>query len=216
MSVYLEHVDFAYGDTVVCRDVSWQLPEKGVVCLWGPSGCGKTTLLRLLAGLEKPAAGQIRNGGTVSMVFQEDRLLPWMTALQNVTLPGVGEKTARELLSAVGFTEEEGQALPANLSGGQQRRVALARALANPGDLLLLDEPFNGLDESTWQDIVPLIATYAHHHPVVLVTHILQQAQALAAERLPLSGIPLTGVLQTLPMEFSQENCMEGLTNGDK
>ncbi len=196
MSVNLNNVSFAYDTTPVLERVSLTLPESGVTCLWGASGCGKTTLLRLLAGLEKPSAGTVEGGDRVSMVFQEDRLLPWLTALENVTLTGAKDAAARDMLRQLGLTEEECLALPRNLSGGQQRRVALARALAADSDLLLLDEPFNGLDEDTWQNVVPLIAAYAAHRPVVLVTHIRQQAQALEAQMVPLTGTPLTGVLE--------------------
>ena len=194
MSMELKNVTFSYGDTLICRDLNWQLPERGIVCLWGPSGCGKTTLLRLLAGLEKPAHGEVVSDRAVSMVFQEDRLLPWLTALENVTLPDVEVGEATALLAKLGLAEEL-DSLPAALSGGQQRRVALARALAVPG-LLLLDEPFNGLDEATWRQAVPLIARRAEHDPVVLVTHIREQAEALDATILPLSVIPLIGTLQ--------------------
>lgn len=195
MSISINHLSFAYGDTSVLQDVSWQLPQKGVVCLWGPSGCGKTTLLRLLAGLEQPQEGAIEGVGRVAMVFQEDRLLPWMSALQNVMVIGVEEYVARHYLLSVGLTEAELYALPNQLSGGQQRRVALARALAAKSDLLLLDEPFNGLDEDTWQNVVLQILAYARRKPVVLVTHIREQAEALGATLIPLAGIPLSGEL---------------------
>ena len=90
MSFGLNHVSFSYGSTPVCKELTWHLPETGILCLWGPSGCGKTTLLRLLAGLERPESGEIQlpGQGRVAMVFQEDRLLPWMSALENVMLPG--------------------------------------------------------------------------------------------------------------------------------
>lgn len=196
MSIGLKNVTFAYGDTAVCRDLTWQLPDTGVVCLWGPSGCGKTTLLRLLAGLERPTAGEIILPAprAVSMVFQEDRLLPWMTALENVMLPGTAMPAARAILQELGLGDEL-HSLPAQMSGGQQRRVALARALAAPGDLLLLDEPFNGLDEDTWRRLLPLIRQRALQHPVVLVTHVRQQAELLDAGIVPLTGIPLSGEL---------------------
>lgn len=197
MSIRLENATFSYDSTPVLCDVTWQLPPKGVVCLWGPSGCGKTTLLRLLAGLEKPSAGVVTGVRRVSMVFQENRLLPWLTALQNVTVVGVDDAIARNHLSALGLTEEEQHSLPSHLSGGQQRRVALARALAVKSDVLLLDEPFNGLDEDTWQNVVPLVQTYAEQKPVVLVTHIWEQAEALNADRILLKGTPLSGVLSS-------------------
>ncbi len=197
MSTEFKHVTFAYGDTLICRELNWQLPERGVVCLWGPSGCGKTTLLRLLAGLEKPTNGEVAGltDGAVSMVFQEDRLLPWLTALENVILPGAEAEKAVNLLEKLGL-DQEMHSLPAALSGGQRRRVALARALAVPG-LLLLDEPFNGLDEAAWQMALPLIAQRAEKAPVVLVTHVRQQAEAMGASIVPLSGIPLSGTLIT-------------------
>lgn len=194
MSVFFENVTFSYGKTPILQNVSWQLPDHGVVCLWGASGCGKTTALRLLAGLEKPKSGRVNGVGRVSMVFQEDRLLPWYTALENVTLTGAGEGRAREILALLGLSEEEMAAYPDHLSGGQQRRVALARALAAESDILLLDEPFNGLDEGTWQDVVPLIRKAAESRPVVLVTHIREQVQALGATAVHLGEAPQSGV----------------------
>lgn len=198
MSIAFETVSFSYGKTVVLNEVTWHLPDHGVVCLWGASGCGKTTALRLLAGLEKPVGGTVSGVGRVAMVFQEDRLLPWRTALQNVTLTGVGETSAREILATLGLTEQEMGTHPVHLSGGQQRRVALARALAAESDILLLDEPFNGLDEGTWQDVVPLIKKAAETRPVVLVTHIREQAQDLDAAVVHLSEAPQTGEWQAV------------------
>lgn len=198
MSVSFEKVSFSYGKSVILNKVDWQLPDKGVLCLWGTSGCGKTTALRLLAGLEKPAGGKVSGVGRVAMVFQEDRLLPWCSALENVTLIGAAIEVARDLLETLGLTEEEMMAVPAHLSGGQQRRVALARALAAESDLLLLDEPFNGLDEGTWQDVVPLIRQAAESRPVVLVTHIREQVLALDAAVVHLGEAPQTGEWQAV------------------
>ena len=195
MSIRLENVSFSYGDTAVLQEVTWHLPNKGVVCLWGPSGCGKTTLLRLLAGLERPQCGAIEGARRMSMVFQEDRLLPWLSAVENVAMIGAEERAARDLLLSLGLTDDELSALPQHLSGGQQRRVALARALAADSDILLLDEPFNGLDEDTWQNVVPQILAYAQHKPVVLVTHIREQAEALNAKVVSLHNVPLSGEL---------------------
>lgn len=194
MSASFENVSFSYENTPILQNVTWRLPDSGVVCLWGASGCGKTTALRLLAGLEQPHRGQVYGVHRVSMVFQENRLLPWRTALENVVLCCADEGQARETLFALGLTEEEMGSLPAHLSGGQQRRVALARALVAPFDLLLLDEPFNGLDEDTWQDVVPLIRKAAESRPVVLVTHIREQVQALGAMAVHLGEAPQSGV----------------------
>ena len=95
-------------------------------------------------------------------------------------------------------------AYPSHLSGGQQRRIALARALATPGDVLLLDEPFNGLDEGTWQDVVPLIRKVAESRPVVLVTHIREQVLALDATVVHLGETPQKGEWQAV--DFLRES----------
>ena len=191
----MNDVSFAYGATRISEGLNWTLPENGVVCLWGPSGCGKTTLLRLLAGLEKPKEGVIEPSGyTVSMVFQEDRLLPWLTVRQNAALACNGAARVDALLDAVGLTDYA-DSTPDAISGGQQRRVALVRALAADSDLLLLDEPFTGLDEETKALVLPLIRAAARIRPVVLVTHIAAEAKALDATMIPLGELPLTGDL---------------------
>ncbi len=195
MSITMKNVTFAYGTTRICEGLSWVLPKAGVVCLWGPSGCGKTTLLRLLAGLEKPQSGVIEPSDySVSMVFQEDRLLPWLTVRQNAALACDDAVRVDALLDAVGLTDYA-DSTPDAISGGQQRRVALVRALAADSDLLLLDEPFTGLDEETKALVLPLIRKAATGKPVVLVTHIAAEAAALSAAMIPLGGLPLTGEL---------------------
>jgi NitT/TauT family transport system ATP-binding protein len=124
--------------------------------LLGASGCGKTTLLRLMAGLLKPLAaepeGLVERSGDVSFVFQEHRLLPWYTVLENVSLPiehGMGKAAARdrarEFLRRVSLEDKAG-AYPSELSGGQAQRASFARAFACPAPIVLMDEPFQALD----------------------------------------------------------------------
>ena len=187
MAIEFRDVFFAYGGLTVLDHFSLTLPEKGVLCLTGPSGCGKTTLLRLLAGLEKPAAGVIAGwaGRRAAVVFQEDRLLPWMTAEDNVAaaLPGSQEAARRRARSCLEAVQLAGQArmLPAELSGG----------LAADADLLLLDEPFTGLDPHLWAGIAAVLRQAYADRPILLVTHHPAEAEAMGAEILPLEGPPL-------------------------
>ncbi len=174
MPIALRQVTFSYEGKEVLRDFTMEFPESGVVCLFGPSGCGKTTVLRLLAGLEQPDEGRLEGleNQRVSMVFQENRLLPWMSLLDNVAAVLTGpdaKKQAAGWLRLVGL--ENPDQLPAALSGGMKRRVAIARALAAPGDLLLLDEPFTGIDEERRAEIAGHIRDRYAGKLVVLVTH---------------------------------------------
>ena len=168
--IVLENVTKRYGEKVVIEHLSLVIKDGKMTCLFGPSGRGKTTLLRLIGALEKPDEGHITTThAKISIVFQEDRLLPWLGALDNAAI-GADKQTAKALLERLGM----GDALfkkPAALSGGMRRRVALARALAYGGDLLLLDEPFKGLDDTLTCTAVALIKVQWQGKTVVLVTH---------------------------------------------
>ena len=188
----LKRIFFAYAEKPILFDVSFDLPPTGVTCLTGESGCGKTTLLRLLCGLETPQSGEILDAPRrPAVVFQEDRLLPWKTALENVTLvlgnAPDAESRAKQALDAVGLSDEEQARLPKELSGGQCRRIALARALALPdADALLLDEPFTGLDDERVDTVAALLCDVAKEKPVFIVTHDSDDAKRLGATLLRL------------------------------
>lgn len=192
--IAFENVDFSYdGKQKVLDRFSLELPGSGVLCLFGPSGCGKTTLLRLLAGLEQPQAGRLLglDGRRAAAVFQENRLLPWETVLENVTLAGdTPPEEVSRLLARLGLGDAVDKR-PAELSGGMKRRVAIARALAFSADILLLDEPFVGLEAELWTAIAREIHERYSGKPIVLVTHIAEQAEAMNARMVRLSGPPL-------------------------
>ena len=166
----------AFDGKQVLRDFSAALPAGQVTGLMAPSGAGKTTLLRILMGLETPDRGTITGleGLRLSAVFQEDRLCPQLTAVQNVllVLPDDRQEAAiRQDFARLGL-DEAALALPARkLSGGQKRRTALLRALWAPGDTLLLDEPFTGMDPAAVQASIALLRERVEGRPVLLATH---------------------------------------------
>lgn len=197
--IALEDVSFAYGQKSVLQAVSLRFPKSGAVCLFGASGCGKTTLLRLLSGLEKPDKGRLTGleGKRTAMLFQEDRLLPWLSVLENVAVVLEGPDArarAADWLELVGLADAGAQA-----SGRAQRRdEAAGRPGARAGraaDVLLLDEPFSGVDEASWRELAGYIAAGYADRLVVLVTHIRAEAEQLGAAVLELPPAPLTGRL---------------------
>lgn len=184
MSIEVRNIVKAYGDHVIYNDFSIILPDTGVVTLFGPSGCGKTTLLRLLAGLEKPDSGEIHglSGKKVSVVFQEDRLLPWATIEKNLSLASEGSNCndrVKELLELTGISGTEDN-YPGELSGGMCRRVAIARALMYDGEVYLLDEPFKGLDQAIKQKIMEHFRRLAKKRLLLLITHDLEETEFLS------------------------------------
>jgi len=197
------------GVLPVLEGLDFEVAEGEFLCVIGPSGCGKTTLLRLLAGLERPAAGRVLLDGTevdrprrmVGMVFQEPRLMAWRTVEDNVALPlevaGVprteARRRSREVLDLVGLSGFE-RAYPSHLSGGMAQRVALARALVYEPRLLLLDEPFGALDALTRERMaVELLRIWRARRPtVVMVTHSVPEAVLLADRVLVLTPRPAT------------------------
>jgi NitT/TauT family transport system ATP-binding protein len=152
------------------------------VAITGPSGCGKTTLINVIAGLLRPENGSVEIGGTVSYVFQEPALFPWLTALENVNVvlsdSAATRPEAERWLEEVGLAEWADK-YPRQLSGGQKQRVALCRALAFGGDVLLLDEPLKGLDPETREKTADLIRRARAGKTLLLVTHDSWEAQAL-------------------------------------
>ena len=170
----VDRLEKRFGQRVLFRQLSFSVQEP--VVLWAPSGWGKTTLLRILMGLDTPTAGRVQGVGRAAAVFQEDRLCPQLTALQNVTLvlPG-SEKQYKEQIKTdfqqLGMDAAALTLPAARLSGGQKRRTALLRALWAPSDTLLLDEPFTGMDPDTLAAAAALLRTRCGTEPVLLATH---------------------------------------------
>jgi sulfonate transport system ATP-binding protein len=178
----LRGVRRAFSAREVLRSIDLDIRAGEFVALLGHSGCGKSTLLRIVGGLDDGAEGEITTGSAPAVVFQDPRLFPWRTVLDNVTLGLRGsDERARAMIDEVGLGGRE-DAWPRQLSGGQRQRVALARALVREPDLLLLDEPFSALDALTRISAQELVRTLVEvHRPAVLmVTHDVEEALLLA------------------------------------
>jgi putative ABC transport system ATP-binding protein len=193
----LENVSYQYkhGDRKVVSEVTCLFEGGKLNSVLGPSGSGKTTLLSLMAGLDQPTQGQIYIDGEsladldldqyrrerVSMIFQAFQLFPLLTALENVCFPmqlnGISKdeipEKAKSLLSSVGITKEKLKRYPANLSGGEQQRVAIARTLATGAQVLLADEPTGNLDKANGDKLIEILGQLAHEqgYCVIIVTH---------------------------------------------
>lgn len=182
-----------FGDLVVFQDFSIEFYDRKINCIMGPSGCGKTTLLNAVAGLDGGSPA-----GSTSYIFQEPRLLPWKRIRQNImiALPDTfsnAEKRERaeKYLTAVGL-EKFMSYYPAQLSGGMRQRAAIARAFAAPCDLLLMDEPFNGQDMRTKDELIKLFLKLWKEEPktVIAVTHSFSEAWMLGDRTVVLSRPP--------------------------
>ncbi|MDD6160126.1 MAG: ATP-binding cassette domain-containing protein [Oscillospiraceae bacterium] len=168
--IRVDNVCLSYGEKKVLDHFSLEIPKEGITGFSGPSGCGKTSLLRLLAGLEKPGSGGVTGLGQAAFLFQENRLLPWRTVEQQIfdVLPAARRHEAERWL-AFAELEGEGSAYPSALSGGMARRLALARCAALGGEVLLLDEPFAGVDKERAMRLMERLRQLGT--PVILVSH---------------------------------------------
>lgn len=191
---------FSYGDLSILQGVSFSLFKGEILSLLGASGAGKTTLFRLIAGLEEPSQGSLEAHGfigspkeaqAITYLTQENLLLPWRTVLDNVLLTaelGLHQENAEQakeealrLLSEVGLAKWVDN-YPDQLSGGMRKRVALARALMSHRPILLLDEPFQGLDYETEEQIADLLKRIGELHglSILLITHNRQRAHSVS------------------------------------
>ncbi len=201
----LKLVRKAFGERTVLADLTLDLPAGGFTAIVGPSGAGKSTLLNLLGGLDTDFDGSLSWGDganatraaarRIGYCFQDPRLMPWMTLQRNLELvlpsSSRSRERVRELLRRVGLAGREAD-FPGALSGGMQRRAALARAMVVQPSLLLLDEPFASLDAPTAADLRNLLLELwrGERPAVVLVTHDLSEALQLADEVLFLCSDP--------------------------
>lgn len=178
----IQHLCKSFDGKVVLDHVSLTLESGGTACLMAPSGRGKTTLLRCIAGLEAPDSGQITDlPERIAYVFQEDRLCDGFSAVDNIRLvtgKALGEGEIRRHLEELGLAGSLDQPVQ-ELSGGMRRRVVISRAVCFGADLLLLDEPFKGLDDEARQQTADYILRHRGAAAILCVTHDREDAAAL-------------------------------------
>lgn len=186
MKITMTDVSFSY-EAELLSHVSLELTEEQPVVLLGESGGGKTTLLRLLAGFLTPQSGRIEgiNDDTrIAVLFQEDRLFSHMTVYKNLKLvcPHLTRAEAAACLEELNLEPEVLDDLPGKLSGGMRRRVALARALLFEAELVLLDEPFQGLDTETHRKALAAVKKRTEGRPLLVISHDPADGPALGAK----------------------------------
>ena len=181
MKIQINNLTKKYGDKVVFKNYTNTFNFDGILLIKGASGLGKTTLMRLIAGLEKADKGEItKDAKSISFMFQEDRLIPFVSVLKNLTAV-CGEDKALHYLKLMGLENEKDNS-PLSLSGGMSRRVSLARALCFNSDLVILDEPFKGLDEELKLSICEIIKEEIKKRDFIIISHDSEDAKILNAK----------------------------------
>jgi len=212
IKIFIENLSFGYSEKLVFGGLNAVFDENdGPLVILGPSGSGKTTLLKLLGGLLKPSSGEIYficEGGTEkstpvsAFMFQEPRLLPWLSVLENISIPlekafgkEKAKKRARDFLSLVSLEEKE-KVFPPELSGGQAQRISMARAFAWSAPVLLMDEPFQSLDIPLRKNLMDLTLSLMEKEKrlLVMVTHDPREAAYLGG-RVIVLGRPGEGIV---------------------
>lgn len=193
MSIELESVSKSFDGTPVLRNLSAQFADGEAVCIMGRSGLGKTTLARIIMGLEKPDAGAVRGtkGKRFAVAFQEDRLVERLSAEGNLRFAcgaALNEADLHASFAAVGLTRQDVSKPVSELSGGQRRRVALLRALLAAADIVILDEPFKGLDDDARRVAASFARARQAGRTLLCITHEEEDAALLGARVFRLPG----------------------------
>lgn len=223
MSLTLKKIGKKYDGIEIYKDFDLTLNEGIITCIMGPSGCGKTTLLNMIGGLNPPDSGLMEgfDGKCFSYVFQETRLLPWKTVEGNLdfvldhSLPKEERKALTDNLLNMVKMEAFANYYPSQLSGGMAKRVSIARAFAVPSDIILMDEPFSGIDINLKQAMLQhFLEIWKNDRRTILyVTHDVDEALLLSNEIVVFSKAPVKIVLQTQVNESNRKEVKDLVLN---
>ncbi len=194
MALKIKALSKSFGEKMIFDNFSLNLPDTGAFALVGESGIGKTTLLRMISGLDSNFSGDISGGGikNTSFAFQEYRLFPTLSALDNIIFANYdkrtaeNEKEAKDILKSIGFDNNDMFLFPAELSGGMKQRVSIARAIIRNAPILLLDEPTKELDEENAKKVLDILKRETSSRLVIIVTHRQNDILYLDAEKVKL------------------------------
>ncbi len=227
MNLKVNNLSKSFANTPVFNNLSLEIPENKITCILGPSGCGKTTLSNILTGLESYDTGNISDfeNKSFSAIFQEPRLLPWKSVEDNINFVLDHQSLSDEkdkiddYINMVGL-EKAKSLYPSELSGGMKQRVSIARAFIYPSDILIMDEPFTGLDIKIKKDISDRFLSLWHkdQRTVIYITHELSDALMFADQIIVFpkdNSQPLYNFLIDLPKEDrnSQSEELKNLRN---
>ncbi len=214
MAVEINNISKKFGELRVFENFSMSIKENKITSILGPSGCGKTTLLNILANLLQPEKGHVSkiNRDRVSYLFQEPRLLPWKTVFENIDIvlrnkidASERKETVNKIIESVALSKFAGY-YPPELSGGMKQRVSMARAFVYPSDVLLMDEPFKGLDIKLKLNIIKTFLSLwkKDRRTTIFVTHDTREAMLLGDEIVVLSSLP-SQIIKSFPNPIRPE-----------
>lgn len=190
MDIKLIDISKSFGDKPVLEKLNMTFEKKRMSCIMGPSGSGKTTLINILMGLINADQGEIEGmeGLELSVVFQEDRLIEHWDAIKNVKLvcdKWVTKELIEKHFEQVGLMDYEGKPV-SQLSGGMRRRVAIIRSILSGGNLLIMDEPFKGLDDALKLQVIQYVREHSKDKTLLVITHDVKEVTLLGAKLLTL------------------------------
>ena len=186
-NIVINNISKSFGEKVVFSNFSEIIPANQTTVIMGESGCGKTTLINMIMGLEKADSGEISGiPNKISAVFQEDCLCEDFSAISNIRAV-VGSKISKEeiakALKDLGLSDKDIKNPVRELSGGMKRRVTIARALLAESDLLIMDEPFKGLDLETRATVIKFILNSISQRTLIIITHAPEEVELLSADK---------------------------------